>query len=136
MKFGKKQFSELTSLSDFEPMFDYILIDESQDFEEEYIKLCQLVTAKKIYVAGDILQDIFSINKETETDFLLNKVYRTDPRTVLFSHVLGFGLYERRAVRWLSEEEWVMSGYSIEENLTDKYVISRLPTKKIWRGIG
>lgn len=126
----EEAISELTSLSDFEPMFDYILIDESQDFEEEYIKLCQLVTAKKIYVAGDILQDIFSINKETETDFLLNKVYRTDPRTVLFSHVLGFGLYERRAVRWLSEEEWVMSGYSIEEKSADKYVISRSPLKR------
>lgn len=126
----EEAISELTSLSDFEPMFDYILIDESQDFEEEYIKLCQLVTAKKIYVAGDILQDIFSINKETETDFLLNKVYRTDPRTVLFSHVLGFGLYERRAVRWLSEEEWVMSGYSIEEESADKYEISRSPLKR------
>lgn len=126
----KEAISELTSLSNFEPMFDYILIDESQDFEKEYIELCQLVTAKKIYVAGDILQDIFSINKETETDFLLNKVYRTDPRTVLFSHVLGFGLYENRAVRWLSEEEWVMSGYSIEEESADEYEISRSPLKR------
>lgn len=126
----KEAISELTSLSNFEPMFDYVLIDESQDFEKEYIELCQLVTAKKIYVAGDILQDIFSINKETETDFLLNKVYRTDPRTVLFSHVLGFGLYENRAVRWLSEEEWVMSGYSIEEESADEYEISRSPLKR------
>ena len=126
----KEAISELTSLSNFEPMFDYILIDESQDFEKEYIELCQLVTAKKIYVAGDILQDIFSINKETETDFLLNKVYRTDPRTVLFSHVLGFGLYENRAVRWLSEEEWVMSGYSIVEESADEYEISRSPLKR------
>lgn len=126
----KEAISELNSLSNFEPMFDYILIDESQDFEKEYIELCQLVTAKKIYVAGDILQDIFSINKETETDFLLNKVYRTDPRTVLFSHVLGFGLYENRAVRWLSEEEWVMSGYSIEKESADAYEISRSPLKR------
>lgn len=129
----REAISELKSLSSFEPMFDYILIDESQDFEKEYIELCQLVTAKKLYVAGDILQDIFSINKDitdNETDFLLNKVYRTDPRTVLFSHILGFGLFENRAVRWLSEEEWVMSGYSIEEESTDEYKISRSPLKR------
>lgn len=128
----KEAILELKSLGNFDPMFDYILLDESQDFEKEYIELCQLVTAKKLYVAGDILQDIFSINKDivADTDFLLNKIYRTDPRTVLFSHVLGFGLYESRAVRWLSEKEWIMSGYSIEEESTDEYEISRSPLKR------
>lgn len=122
--------SELSSLGNFEPMFDYILIDESQDFENEYIKLCQMVTAKKLYVAGDILQDIFAINADTETDFLLNKVYRTDPRTVLFSHILGFGLYENRAVRWLSKDEWKKSGYSIKCESDNMYEISRSPLKR------
>lgn len=124
---------ELKAIGSFEPMFDYVLIDESQDFEKEYIELCKMVTSKKLYVAGDILQDIFSINKDntdTETDFLLNKVYRTDPRTVLFSHVLGFGLYEQRAVRWLSTKEWNMSGYSISESRPGCYKISRSPLKR------
>ncbi|HEM2780823.1 TPA: DEAD/DEAH box helicase [Streptococcus suis] len=122
--------SELKSLGDFEPMFDYILIDESQDFEKEYIEMCLMVAAKKLYVAGDILQDIFSINTEIEADFLLNKVYRTDPRTVLFSHILGFGLYEKRAVRWLSEDEWSKSGYHIETKTDDVYEISRAPLQR------
>lgn len=126
----KDAISELKSLGDFEPMFDYILIDESQDFEKEYIEMCLMVTAKKLYVAGDILQDIFSINTEIEADFLLNKVYRTDPRTVLFSHILGFGLYEKRAVRWLSEDEWSKSGYHIETKTDDVYEISRAPLQR------
>ncbi len=126
----KDAIAELEKLGKIEPLFDYILLDESQDFEDEYIKLCELVTRKKVYVAGDILQDIFSINKGMEnagTDFILNKVYRTDPRTVLFSHVLGFGLYEERAVRWLSENEWRMSGYDIRKVNEGKYHLSREP---------
>ena len=105
----------------YAPIFDYLFIDEGQDFDDEYIKLCEMVTAKKVYIAGDILQNIFSKNSMInagETDYVLNKVYRTDPRTILFSHVLGFGLLEDMAVRWLTDSEWELSGYdvSIEAN--------------------
>ena len=120
-----------------EPLFDYILLDESQDFEEEFIALCNLVTRRKVYVAGDILQNIFSFSRVEgdkqigqATDFLLNKVYRTDPRTVLFSHVIGFGLFERKAVRWLSNKEWLESGYKIENISENEFNISREPLNR------
>ena len=120
---------EFLKKRDFEPIFDYLFIDEGQDFDHEYIELCEMITAKKVYVAGDILQDIFSKNSVidvNDTDYVLNKVYRTDPRTILFSHILGFGLLEETAVRWLKEDEWEMSGYDITlEQLPDRYMLSR-----------
>ena len=113
----------------YEPIFDYLFIDEGQDFDEEYITLCEMVTAKKVYIAGDILQNIFSKNSmmnTDETDYVLNKVYRTDSRTILFSHVLGFGLLEDVAVRWLTDSEWELSGYDISiEGDTDQYRLKR-----------
>lgn len=102
---------------DFEPIFDYLFIDESQDFEPEYIKLCSMVS-KKVYVAGDILQNIFSENSMfsyEDTDYVLNRVYRTDPRTILFSHIIGFGLIEKPVVRWLKDNEWEMAGYEVSQ---------------------
>lgn len=60
------------------PYFDYILIDEAQDFPDEFIELCKMVTSKTVYLAGDIFQDIFEMQElASEPDFSLNKVYRT-----------------------------------------------------------
>jgi putative ATP-dependent helicase len=88
-----------------------------------------MVTAKKVYIAGDILQNIFSKNSmmnTDETDYVLNKVYRTDSRTILFSHVLGFGLLESVAVRWLTNSEWELSGYDINlEGEANQYRLKR-----------
>ncbi|EGR3031090.1 TPA: DEAD/DEAH box helicase [Vibrio parahaemolyticus] len=93
--------------------FDFILLDESQDFPESFIELCQLVTKNNLYVAGDIFQSIFDENliSEITPDFLLSKCYRTDPRTLMFAHSLGMGLFETPKLRWLEDREWIACGY-------------------------
>lgn len=120
--------NHLNQLETVTPIFDYLFIDESQDFDKEFIELCQMVTKKRVYVAGDILQNIFSdesmLSYET-TDYVLNKVYRTDPRTLLFSHVLGFGLLERPAVRWLKDKDWEMAGYQVSKLQDNQFSLSR-----------
>lgn len=120
---------------DYEPIFDYLFIDEGQDFDSEFIKLCDMVTAKQVFIAGDVLQNIFSNNNlinYTDTDYILNKVYRTDSRTLLFSHVLGFGLLEPKAVRWLEKNEWELSGYNVKqlESNSNRFSISRKMIKR------
>lgn len=95
-----------------EPFFDYMLIDEGQDFTESFVKLCSLVTKKQVFLAGDIFQDIFGIQDiETDPQYLLNKCYRTDPRTLMFSHALGLALYEKPSLRFLKDHEWEACGY-------------------------
>lgn len=110
---------------DFKHAFDYILIDESQDFPDIFFKLCEKITRKQVYVAGDIFQDIFSSNFEKrviDVDFILNRCYRTDPRTLMFSHAIGMGLFEENKLNWLTDKEWNASGYQIKREKGNVYL--------------
>ena len=123
----------LNSLAGFEPCFDYIFIDESQDFREGFIELCKRITRKTVYIAGDIFQNIFdtSVNTDIKPDFLLNKCYRTDPKTLMFAHAVGMGLYETPQINWLDDNAWISCGYSFERN-TDcgTFTLSRKPLRR------
>lgn len=105
--------------TEFEYAFDYILIDERQDFPEIFFKLCEKVSRNKVYIAGDIFQKIYESDIEQrviDVDFILNRCYRTDPRTLMFSHAIGMGLFEAKKLNWLTDKEWEASGYKIEKN--------------------
>lgn len=123
--------TEELKLKNIEPYFDYILIDESQDFSEEFIKLCDMITRKKIYVAGDIFQSIFNIESlnNVNADFLLNKCYRTDPKTLMFAHSLGMGLFEENKISWLNEEGWKACGYEVQKD-ENNYILTRSPLRR------
>ena len=113
--------------------FDYALVDESQDLPESFMELCDLVTHKKVYVAGDVFQSIFDSNpiEEVKPDYLLNKCYRTDPKTLMFAHGISMGLFEQNKLQWLSDEGWERCGYNMES--TDggrKCILSREPVRR------
>lgn len=113
-----------------EPFFDYMLIDEGQDFTDDFIEICSLVTKNQVFVAGDIFQDIFGVQKiETKPHYLLNKCYRTDPRTLMFSHALGLALYEQPHLRFLKDKEWVACGYTFSKK-DGNYVLKREPVRR------
>lgn len=95
-------------------LFDYLLIDESQDFSNDFFNLCDIITSNKVYIAGDIFQNIFErVKPESELSFLLNKSYRTDPKTLMFAHMFSMGLFEDEILHWLSPTEWDNCGYII-----------------------
>lgn len=108
--------------------FSYIFIDESQDFDESFFQLCELVTENKIYVAGDVFQSIFEEHNKHEVrpTFLLSNCYRTDPKTLMIAHALGLGLYEKNKLWWLSDKEWKQCGYSMDKK-DDLYKLTRYP---------
>lgn len=112
--------------------FDYIIIDESQDFPNSFIDLCQIVSERKVFIAGDIFQSIFDAPEKAfvESDFLLNRCYRTDPKTLMFSHALGMNLFEpNKQLRWLEDEQWEQCGYSLKD-LGEEYILSREPVRR------
>ena len=90
-----RALDNLRKLDKFAPCFDYVLIDESQDFTESFFALCTLVTKGCVYVAGDIFQNVFERTDVSvvNPDFLLNKCYRTDPKTLMCAHAIGMGLF-------------------------------------------
>lgn len=122
---------ELQKTQDYDPCFDYILIDESQDFPQSFFELCELVTKYTVYLAGDIFQDIYdrTINQSVQSDYLLNKCYRTDPKTLMFAHAVGMGLYETPVIRWLDDDEWISCGYKIKRDESN-FILSRIPLRR------
>lgn len=130
----KKAVQEIKNLGHHSACFDYMLIDESQDFPQSFFELCELVTDKQVYIAGDIFQNIFDISdKEVNPDFLLNNCYRTDPKTLIFAHAIGMGLLDNTNpedyISWLTDDEWKMCGYvfSRQEN---EFTFSRQPLNR------
>lgn len=120
----------LNDLEDYEPCFDYVFIDESQDFKEGFFKLCEKVAKKKVYIGGDIFQNIFDRRtKEISPDYLLFNCYRTDPRTLMIAHSIGMGLYEKPVLNWLEDEEWRYCGYQLERIGCNVH-LSRYPMRR------
>lgn len=129
----KKALEELAAQGEeTKAALDYMLIDESQDFPESFFELCQKVTKNTVYIAGDIFQNIFSeVAGDIKPDFLLSKCYRTDPRTLMFAHSLGMGLFEKEKLQWLADEEWQSCGYIVEKDRTNtQYRLSREPLRR------
>lgn len=129
----KQIHEELDVKESFVPCFDYLFVDESQDFGEEFLLLCEKVTKEKLYVAGDIFQNIFdsvSDKKDIKIDFLLNKCYRTDPKTLMFAHSVGMGLYETPKINWLNDEDWEKCGYTFEKTADNTIKLSRKPLRR------
>lgn len=129
----QEALSELKNRSSIDPVFDFILIDESQDFPDSFIELCQAVTRDTVYVAGDIFQSIFDekIAPTIEPDYLLSKCYRTDPRTLMFAHAIGMGLFEKTKLRWLEDQEWAACGYIVQKAAEGSiYRLTREPLRR------
>lgn len=127
----KAALQTLNEMTDFTPCFDYVIVDESQDFDEPFFELCQKVASKKVYLAGDIFQSIFAehIENSYKADYLLGKCYRTAPDTLLFAHALGLGLFEQQRYRWLSDADWETCGYNVQKNATT-LTLSREPANR------
>lgn len=116
-----------------ENVYDFMLVDESQDFPDSFFELCERVTKNTVYIAGDIFQSIFdeSVTSSIDPDFLLSKCYRTDPRTLMFSHALSMGLFETKKLRWLEDDEWAACGYLVEKTNNGRvYRLKREPLRR------
>jgi len=116
-----------------EHAFDFCLIDESQDFPDSFFELCKRSTESTLYIAGDVFQSIFdeNITFAIAPDYLLTKCYRTDPKTLMFAHSLGMGLFEPKKLRWLEDPEWKACGYLVEKDVVSgRYELSREPLRR------
>ena len=118
---------------DFEYAFDYILVDERQDFPEVFFKVCEKIAKEKVFIAGDVFQDIFENldKKQLEVNIILNKCYRTDPRTLMFAHSVGLGLFEKNKFNWFDDEGWRALGYILErDNNNHELHLTREPIRR------
>lgn len=135
-KIAIEQLQQIKDTQNFTYCFDYILIDEAQDFSDSFFELCKMVAAEQVIVASDIFQTIYKRDSEIvkKPDFTLNKVYRTDPKNFMFSQFLGFGLQERPVINWFDRDEgWLTSGYTFNKDADENpkiYEFSREPINR------
>jgi superfamily I DNA and RNA helicase len=119
---------EKTNIS---PMYDYMFIDEGQDFPASFIKLGIRLTEKnRVVFAYDDLQTIFqpatpAITEivgidgngkplvELTEDVILYKCYRNPREILLCAHALGFGIYGNIVQMLENREQWEDIGYRI-----------------------
>lgn len=119
---------EILSAPKIETIYDYIFIDEGQDFPESFIKLClRLCNNGRIVWAYDELQTIFQAKtpgietvldgttyKGLEEDIILYKCYRNPREVLVTAHAVGFGIYGDKIVQMLDEKDyWQDIGYKI-----------------------
>ena len=58
------------------------------------------------------------------------KCYRTDPRTLMFSHGLGLGVFENTPIMSLKNADWISCGYSVA-NIGDNNIrLTRAPARR------
>ena len=107
----------LTEVKSINPMYDVILIDEAQDFDSSFLRLCyhSLSQEKRLVYAYDELQSLTEVSLShpekifgtdptgkplvtfdgtpSSQDIILDKCYRNSRRVLVSAHALGFGVY-------------------------------------------
>lgn len=127
----------------FEQYYDYILIDEAQDFRPSFYQLCRAIVKNDSIVWGyDDLQNIYNVNiqdtlhtfkndfgyegidlrrlqeehPDMENDIVLSKSYRNPKEILVLAHAIGFGIYNEILIQTLeNNEHWQDLGYQVVE---------------------
>ncbi|MEQ6887048.1 ATP-binding domain-containing protein [Salicola sp. Rm-C-2C1-2] len=106
----------LAAVSDYPDLYDVLLVDEAQDFDPSFLRLCyaMLGNPKRLIYAYDELQNlsgksvpppeeifgkddhgnpIVSLGLDNRRDVILEKCYRNSRPILVAAHALGFGIY-------------------------------------------
>lgn len=124
--------------------YDYVLIDEGQDFGADFYKLCRAIVKDDCIIWGyDDLQNIFNVKiQDTESifsdeelnlkginlvdlqkfhpdmdnDIVLSRSYRNLKEILVLAHAIGLGIYNDELIQSLENDaHWNDLGYSIIE---------------------
>lgn len=115
-----------------EAVYDYVFVDEAQDFPPAFMQLAlRLAREEKLVIAYDAFQTIFDVEVPTaanlfampadgsgdlvfDEDIILHKCYRNPREILVCAHAIGFGIYGQRIVQMLeSAEHWQDFGYTV-----------------------
>lgn len=128
---------ELLKLDFIQPLFDFILIDEAQDFPLEFFLLVEKIAKKpkKVVIAYDELQttndihipefdELFGITNgipnielEPQYDYILKKSYRNTLEVLLTAFSFGFGFYNNITQIIQDNTTWEALGFECKSEL-------------------
>jgi len=112
------------------PMFDYVFVDEGQDFPSSFLRIAKEVThGGKLVWAYDAFQNIFDVKapraeeifsdlkKEDLLDRTLFKCYRNSTEILVTAHAIGLGIHGEIAQMLDTKEYWEELGYKVSGEL-------------------
>lgn len=118
--------TDLLSRAEIRPTYDFVFVDEGQDFPTSFLKLClALARNQKFVYAYDELQTIFQADTPSaeqifgagasfDEDVVLHKCYRNPLEVLVCAHSLGFGIYGDRMRQTLENaDHWEDLGYEL-----------------------
>lgn len=123
--------------------YDFVLIDEAQDFKPSFYQMCRGIVKDDCIVWGyDNLQNIFDVKMQNteitfknefgarginlatlqrnhpdmDNDIVLSKCYRNPREILVTAHALGFGIYNETLIQTLeNNSHWEDHGYIVKE---------------------
>lgn len=123
--------------------YDYVLIDEAQDFQPPFYQLCRAIVKDDCLVwCYDDLQNIYDVkiqdtiktfenkygaqgidlaklNEQYDAlnnDVVLAKTYRNPREILVLAHAIGFGIYNDSLIQSLeNKQHWIEFGYNVLE---------------------
>ncbi|WP_070120433.1 DEAD/DEAH box helicase [Bacillus marinisedimentorum] len=123
--------------------YDYVLMDEAQDFKPSFYQVCRAIVKKDCLVWGyDDLQNIFDVTiqntietfqneygaegidlnelqksyPDMDNDIVLSKCYRNPKEILVTAHALGFGINNDTLIQSLeNNSHWEDLGYKVLE---------------------
>lgn len=126
-----------------EKVYDYVLLDEAQDFKPSFYQICRAIVKNDCIVwCYDNLQNIFDVTiqdtmstfrnqygaeginlvalqrqyPDMDNDIVLPKSYRNPREILVTAHALGFGVYNDKLIQSLENNaHWEDLGYVVEE---------------------
>lgn len=141
-KYVCEQFIDITQYNSSK-MYDYILMDEAQDFDASFYQLCRsIVKEDQLIWCYDEVQNIFEVvlqnTKETfankfdpegidlveeqkkyprlPNDIVLHKSYRNVKKILVLAVALGFGIYNDSLIQSLEDNRhWEDLGFNVVE---------------------
>lgn len=118
--------ADLLARAQIRPTYDYVFVDEGQDFPTSFLKLClSLAESRRFVYAYDELQTIFQTDTPSaeaifgpgaafDEDVVLHKCYRNPLEILVSAHSVGFGIYSERIRQTLeNSEHWQDLGYEV-----------------------
>jgi len=123
-------------------VYDYVLMDEAQDFKPSFYQLCRQIVSNDCLVWGyDELQNILNVKIQStvetfknekykykgidlaklqeqypqiDNDIVLAKCYRSSREILVLAHAIGFGIYNSKIIQMLeNKDHWSDLGYEV-----------------------
>lgn len=133
----------LSSVKQFNKMYDCILIDEAQDFDKNYLQLCLKIldSNTRLVYAYDELQKLNEeampdpehiFGRQIDHDTPLTVCYRNQGRAIVTAHAIGMGLYRKDGLLQLpgSSSVWEAIGYVSDEPIVEGKPVTLYRTKE------